>query len=290
MPDPRYQVERPVDAQAFLGVAGPYLGEREAEHNLLFGIAATLVADPERSMPAPPYFAAIQRSDEVVAAALMTPPYNLVLSCIDDLEAIPTLAADLDRGRVHVPGVTGPVDAARAFADAWAERYHVTTHRTMAERIYRAERISAPSGVPGTTRIGTPADRDLLLDWMVAFLQEALPGSRRAEAFDMVDSALRSGSRTFWLWEHEGRPVSVAGVTGPTPNGIRVGPVYTPIRDRGHGFASALTAAASQAQLGAGRRFVFLFTDLANPTSNSIYQRIGFEPVVDIDQWTFEPT
>jgi uncharacterized protein len=290
MPDRPYQVERPVDAQAFLDVAGPFLGDREAEHNLLFGIAATLIADPARPMPAPPYFAAVRRSDDVVAAALMTPPYNLVLSCADELDAIVVLAEDLDRARVHVPGVTGPVEAARAFTAPWVERHHVTAHRTMAERIYRAKRISAPSGVPGTTRLATPADRDLLLEWMLAFVDEALPGSRPADAIDMVDSALRSASRTFWLWEHDGRPVSVAGVTGPTPNGIRVGPVYTPPGDRGHGFASAVTAAASQAQLDAGRRFVFLFTDLANPTSNRIYQRIGYEPVVDIDQWSFEAT
>jgi predicted GNAT family acetyltransferase len=81
----------------------------------------------------------------------------------------------------------------------------------------------------------------------------------------------------------------MAGVTGPTPHGIRVGPVYTPPSDRGHGFASAVTAAASQAQLDQGRRFVFLFTDLTNPTSNKIYQAIGYEPVIDIDQWSLEP-
>ena len=105
----------------------------------------------------------------------------------------------------------------------------------------------------------------------------------------MVDGGLRSGTRTFYLWEHDGRPVSMAGVTGPTPHGIRVGPVYTPPAERGRGFGSALTAAASQAQLDDGRRFVFLFTDLDNPTSNKIYQAIGYEPVIDIDQWSFGP-
>ena len=80
----------------------------------------------------------------------------------------------------------------------------------------------------------------------------------------------------------------MAGVTGPTPHGIRVGPVYTPPADRGHGFASAVTAAASQGPARRGRRFVFLFTDLSNPTSNKIYQAIGYEPVIDIDQWSFE--
>ena len=47
---------------------------------------------------------------------------------------------------------------------------------------------------------------------------------------------------------------------------------------------------ATQAQFDAGRRFVFLFTDLANPTSNKIYQAIGYAPVIDVEEWRFEPT
>lgn len=79
-------------------------------------------------------------------------------------------------------------------------------------------------------------------------------------------------------------------VTGPpTPTGTRVGPVYTPPPDRGRGFASALTAAASQDQLDAGRECCFLFTDLANPTSNTIYQAIGYEPVADVAHYRFIP-
>jgi uncharacterized protein len=283
------QVERLPDAQAFLDTAGPFLADREAAHNLLFGIAANLVADPDRPMPAPPFFAAVRRDDEVVAAALMTPPFNIVLSWTDDADAISALAAELDRGRVPVPGVTAPVEVARAFADRWAERHGQTAHRTMAERIYRLERVAAPRGVPGTLRIADATDRDLLVEWVRDFLREAVGRTDENEALAVVEGGLRTGSRTFYLWEHEGRPVSVAGVTGPTPNGIRVGPVYTPPADRGHGFASAVTAAASQAQLDQGRRFVFLFTDLTNPTSNKIYQAIGYEPVIDVDQWTFEP-
>jgi len=79
----------------------------------------------------------------------------------------------------------------------------------------------------------------------------------------------------------------MTGVAAVTPEGSRVGPVYTPSPLRGRGYASALVAAASQAQLGAGRRFCFLFTDLANPTSNEIYQAIGYEPVCDVDEYRF---
>jgi predicted GNAT family acetyltransferase len=289
MADPALHVERPADAQAFLDAAGPFLADREAEHNLLFGIAANLITDPDRPMTAQPYFAAIRRADEVVAAALMTPPSNVVVSLVDDAEAIPALAADLDRGRVHVPGITAPVEVARAFAGLWSERRGVASQRTIAERVYRAERIVAPRDVRGSTRIATSADRAILVEWVGAFLAEALERSDEDEIVAVVDGALRTGTRVYYLWEHDGRPVSMAGVTGPTPNGIRVGPVYTPPGDRGHGFASAVTAAASQAQLDQGRRFVFLFTDLANPTSNRIYQAIGFEPVIDVDMWSFEP-
>jgi uncharacterized protein len=89
------------------------------------------------------------------------------------------------------------------------------------------------------------------------------------------------------LWEDE-EAVSLAGWGGRTPNGIRIGPVYTPPELRRRGYASALTAELT-AMLLRDRSFCFLFTDLANPTSNSIYQRIGYEPVTDIDEWIFEP-
>jgi predicted GNAT family acetyltransferase len=288
------QVERLPDASAFLAVAGPYLERREAEHCLLFGIAGNLIKDPARRMTAPPFFAAMRHGDgggngEVVGSALMTPPFNIVLSCIDDEAAWSALVDHLVAERVRIPGVTAPADLARAFCEIYAARHGLRAERTMAERIYRLERVTPPVGVPGRMRLGTTADRDLLVDWADAFLAEALDRRDPEEPAELVDGALRSGTRLFYLWEYEGRPVSMAGVTGPTPHGIRVGPVYTPPSDRGHGFASAVTAAASQAQLDQGRRFVFLFTDLTNPTSNKIYQAIGYEPVIDIDQWSLEP-
>ena len=91
------------------------------------------------------------------------------------------------------------------------------------------------------------------------------------------------------LWEADGRPVSLVVAGSRTPNGRRIGPVYTPPAQRGRGYAGALTAAASQDQLDRGAAFCFLFTDLANPTSNAIYRRIGYEPVTDVDQYRFGP-
>ena len=98
-------------------------------------------------------------------------------------------------------------------------------------------------------------------------------------------SAARAGPRTSGSTT-AGRSRST-GVGGLTPHGIRVGPVYTPPEQRGRGYASNLVAEVSQLQLDAGRTFVFLFTDLANPTANKIYQAIGYEPVNDVDEYDF---
>jgi predicted GNAT family acetyltransferase len=288
-PDPGdLEVPRFGDPQAFLDETGSFLADHEAENNLLFGIAATLTVDPERYRDRP-YLAAVRRAREVVAAAVMTPPWNMALSTTEDPAALAALVGDLGRGRVAVPGITAPVDVARRFAAMWTAGRGVRARQTMAERIYRAERITPPTDVIGTVRLGTLADHDLLTGWMRAFLDEVRSAGASADASELVRGDLETGSRTYFIWEDEGRPVSFAGVTGPTPNGIRVGPVYTPPDARRRGYGSAVTAAASQAQLDAGRRFVFLFTDLANPTSNKIYQALGYESVIDVDMVAFEP-
>jgi predicted GNAT family acetyltransferase len=78
-----------------------------------------------------------------------------------------------------------------------------------------------------------------------------------------------------------------SAATGPTPSGIRIGPVYAPTKLRGHGYATTLTADVSAAQLVRGRRFCILYTDLANPTSNAIYERIGYVRVCESKQIGF---
>jgi predicted GNAT family acetyltransferase len=116
---------------------------------------------------------------------------------------------------------------------------------------------------------------------------EALGEDDPAEADDLVDRWMAGRGRTLHLWE-DGEVVSLAGVGSLTPNGIRIGPVYTPPEARNRGYASSLVAAVSQAELDAGRRFCFLFTDQANPVSNHIYQAIGYRPVRDVEAYRFE--
>jgi predicted GNAT family acetyltransferase len=124
---------------------------------------------------------------------------------------------------------------------------------------------------------------------MTAFTYEALRGSDDPGRIERsVDARLGAeGVGGICLWVTDGQPVSLAGFGGPTPNGLRIGPVYTPPRQRRHGYGSAVTAAASQVALDHGKRFCFLYTDLANPTSNAIYMRLGYRPVCDSREIAF---
>ena len=130
-------------------------------------------------------------------------------------------------------------------------------------------------------------DREVAARWMDAFVKEALPEPPPGASAELVDQREDDPDGGVAFWEDGGAVVSIAGFGGRTPNGIRIGPVYTPPELRGRGYASALTAAVTQRLLDRGLRFCFLFADLANPTPNSIYQRIGYEPVSDVDPWSF---
>jgi len=269
----------------FLALTEEFLAEREAEHNLIFGVASNLRDDPSQ-FTGPAYLATVHDDDRVIAVALRTPPFRLVLSEIDDARAVDVIARDtLD---LDLPGAQGPVDIVRAFVAARHSAGGPAAKRQLGERIYRLREVVPPRPVPGVARPARPTDRDLVAQWVYDFEFEALGEDDRPAAEAAADNWIAGRGRTLFLWDVDGEAVSMTGVGGPTPHGIRIGTVYTPPDRRGRGYASALVAAVSQAQLDSGKTFVFLFTDLANPTSNRIYQAIGYEPVTDFDVYLFE--
>jgi uncharacterized protein len=278
------ELRRYDDVDAFLGVATPFLLEREAEHNLIFGVASTLRDDPGQ-YTGPPYLATVQDGDRVVMAALRTPPFSLILSEAEDRSAIGLVARDSVESDLE--RVQGPVDVVREFVATRQSLGGPAAERVLGERIYRLTRVIPPRPVGGFMRLISGSDRDLVVQWIHQFMLEALDEDDRPSAEQSADRWVSGRGGSLYLWEADGAVVSLAGVRGPTPRGIRVGPVYTPPEARGRGYASALVAAASQAQLDSGRTFVFLFTNIANPTANRIYQSIGYEPVRDIDVYEF---
>lgn len=272
------------DAARFLTRVEPFLVAEEAANCLALGLLANLATVPAAGGT---YLAAVESGDAVVGSAILAGG-DLVLSAPWPTAASAALAVDLEAAAVPVPGVLGGPDAVDAFVRRWTRLRGCRTRPGIAQRIYRLERVLVPAGVPGRLRRAGPADRPLLVAWLIAFSAEALgESSPEPQAGAVVDRYLAGPPRGLYLWEDGGRPVSMAGVSGPTPHGIRVNAVYTPPASRGRGYASACVAAVSQAQLDSGRRFCFLFTDLANSTSNHIYQAIGYEPICDVAQARF---
>jgi predicted GNAT family acetyltransferase len=222
----------------------------------------------------------------VVAVAMQTPPHNLIISETGDSDAVDAIATDVVSDASTLPGLLAPKAVAVRFVETWRRLTGASAELVLAERIHRARRARLPGGIPGRMRAYEPADRELVLGWFGAFVQEALPPGHAAEdAAGILERRLAEPEGGIVLWEDK-EPVTVAGFGGPTPNGIRVGPVYTPPELRRRGYATALVAALSELLL-ERHRFCFLFTDLANPTSSSIYARVGYEPVTDVDQWAF---
>ncbi|HST15784.1 MAG TPA: GNAT family N-acetyltransferase [Gaiellaceae bacterium] len=282
------RIERHDEPARFFALVAPFLEKREAQHNLQLGFRARLEADRHAYGPRDPLlYAVLDGRGDVIAVATQTPPFGLILSEMDDPTIVDALADRLVEDGAELPTASGPVEVARAFAGRWSSLSGVRPFVQIDERIYEATSVVHPEGVRGTMRAYTPADRPLSIDWLTAFFAEAMPDAPEGRVERIVDDRA-AGIGSLVLWENEGEVVSLAGHAGETRNGARVGPVYTPPGLRGRGYASALTAALTQRLL-ERRRFCFLYTDLANPTSNSIYQRIGYRPVTDVTVWRFEP-
>jgi predicted GNAT family acetyltransferase len=187
------------------------------------------------------------------------------------------------------------VPESEEFAELWAANAGARARTHMRQGVYALEQVEPTTPAAGSPRAATAEDRELVLRWWLAFGDEVLHegGPGRESAATMVDHRLASAAAGIMLWEDEGEPVSFAGWGGRTPNGIRVGPVYTPPELRGRGYATAVTADLSQGLLDGrlfdgGRRFCSLYTDLANPTSNAIYERIGYRRVAESAEVLFE--
>jgi uncharacterized protein len=276
------------DAEGFVRSAGEFLGAQEAEHNLLLGLSGRLLANPQTYGGADPYLAVVEDGGRVVTAALCTPPHNLVLAESDEPAGYVALAEDAHEALGVLPGVSGPAWAVELFVTAWSSLTGDRARRAMSQRIYEAREVIEPAGVGGRMRPGAEQDRGLVQAWLEAFMREAVPGESPEDTDGWMERNASDPAGRLVLWE-DGAPVSLAACGAATPRGIRIGPVYTPPERRGRGYASAVTAGLTRQLLAGGRDFCFLYTDLANPTANSIYQRIGYRPVTDVELWRFEP-
>ena len=270
------RVVRAETPAAFFDRCGSFLMAAEAEHNLILGLADALVSG-RHDFTEPIYLAWAEAQGAVLGIAFRTPPFKVGVSRLPP-EAAPILAADLAEVYESIPAVIGPEASARALAAAWAAPRGLALRAGMRLRIH--ELTAVHDVVPrarGRMRPGSLADRPTAATWIAAFTNETrIPGSdpERAAARLVDDDRLR-------VWD-DGGLVSMAAVAGATDTAARVGYVYTPPECRGQGYATALVSELSREILADGRRSAFLYTDLANPISNRIYARIGYEVVSDV--------
>lgn len=272
--------------EAFWPLAEPFLLRREAEHNIILGLSAALL---RRGQESGAYMATVDDGDAIIAAALRTDPEHEVLLSYDPPpDAVALIVDDLYQFDPWLVGVTADAADALAFVQAWAHTSGQQFRRITAMRLYKLDAVHPPQQPPtGYARVAAAEDRDLLIAWTTSFYNEAL--GEEARAAEIVDQLLASdpAERGLCVWIDGGQVVSMAVYTGPTQNGMRVAMVYTPPELRGRGYASACTAAVSQIVLDRGKQFCFLYTDQLNPTSNHIYQQIGYVPVSDVDRYRF---
>lgn len=287
------------DPGALLAAADPFFRADPFSANVIAVHAARLaadswsaahnrVADEAGTAHYDRLWATIDDADgSVVGVAMHTPPHRLFLSRMPD-EAARALADTLADGRRDLPGVNGAQDPTAAFAAAWTARTGRASTLLRAMRMYRLGELRPPAEVPGEAALATaPADVGLVAGWMVAFREEADPHAPPGDGWTIF-AERRIADGQIHLWRDRGTAVSVAGVSPAAAGVARVGPVYTPPSERRRGYGAAVTAAATAAALADGAEHVALYTDLANPTSNSIYQAIGYVPDHDAQELAFD--
>ena len=280
------QVTEYKTAKAFLDVNRDLLMKNEPANAILLGYANQQAQGVDSAMSTK--FFSIDDEGQSVLPAMFTPGIVPLLSDGPE-EAARILARFFYPKNPQPTGVNGPKDTSLAFADEWENLTHCDLEIQVNSRIYSCNSVKktnlAAAPTEGTTRQATSEDFELVKTWRHAFRDEV--DAIVITGDDHIRSQIENGD--VYLWITTDQPVSVAIQGRGTDNGGTVGAVYTPPELRNHGYASALTAAVTQTILDSGKKYAVLYTDLDNPTSNSIYQQIGYTPVSDATLWSFKP-
>lgn len=289
------EVVRHGSARALLARAEPWLLGAEDVNNLILSLsyavareedlAASAGLDPRAPAPEPssaPFFATVEEGGRVVGAAFRTPPHQVLLTDMPERGAVATARAVAEADPV-IPAVLGPPALAEAFAHEWRSLTGRGFRPGVDQRLYRLDAV-LPLDAPGRMRLARPHEVALAAAWAEAFSRDV--HTRFGPDEESLSIWIERGF--VFLWEDGGAPASMAVAHGRTPRGARVGYVYTPPERRRRGYAGALVAALSQHLLDSGLAFCVLYADLTNPTTNALYQRMGYRPLCDSRDYHFQ--
>lgn len=287
------EYKRYCDAKKFYNAVFPLLLRQEAQNSLPLGnVVLGNNGGGERGWKNVKnwYMATVSNGkSEIILVAIMTPPHNITLYEKDNIQndgALNCLCENIIKENVSVSGVTSKTDLAKRFAQAYTKRANMSYAAEKNMRIYTLEKISENVPQVGVLRKAEQKDLHFLPYWYNEFYIDCGFGRGNfEEIFLSVNEAIES--KMLFVLEEDGVPVSIAAATRETVNGRRVAMVYTPPYFRKKGYASSCVAKVSQIVLDMGYKYAALFTDLSNPVSNSIYQKIGYRPVCDYDELKF---
>lgn len=275
------RLTRHSSAAPFLQLARPWLERAEAENNLILGFAGAWAKDPS-FFRTPPYLASVERQGGVAACAFRSPPHKLALTRADDKRALELVAADALAVYPDLATAFGPEPDVEAFAAHWTLIAGRPVERGLRTRIYEARSVQrAGPTPPGALRRATAADLEVVVPWVASFFDD-IGETHREDPAKHARARLKGGA--LFVWDRGG-PVSMAGWSGKTANGVRVNLVYTPPPHRSRGYAQACVAALTERLLAQGSAFCCLYANRANPVSLRIYERIGYRPVCDVSDF-----
>ena len=267
---------------AFLTEAEFFLEQHEAQFNLILAILDSVKRGEQKH---PPFLALVKNhAGEIDTLAIRTPPWQLLLAKGSNA-GVEAVADVLLSTHAEIPGVHGPEQESRAFGRLWSEQKGVKAipHKQLC--CYMMTRVLSVDMASGAMRTAGAEDHLLIMRWSDRFHEDAATGDPENERRARMEFMLEQGRLV--LWEDNGKPVAMAGWHPSPPRGCRIGYVYTPPELRRRGYGTALTAALSQQLLDTGLKYCFLYTDLANVTSNNIYRAIGYQPISESHEYRF---
>jgi hypothetical protein len=289
------------EPQEFLDVTGGYLARQPVVSTVVATVAERIVHERAAGIPwpagVPCWFVAVLQDGVAVGAAMRTAPFGafpLFLLPMPEGAARELAQLVLDRGE-QVTAANGALPTVQLFCDEVAARSGGSAEVAIHTRLFELDRLIEPPPIGGRLRPAQPDEEALVIRWYDAFMVDAdeqagRPRGTSAHEAAEAEVVRRSMSEgRILVWEDvSARPVCVVGASQPAFGVSRIGPVYTPPDDRGNGFASAAVAEVSRRTLAQGAR-ACLFTDQANPTSNKIYQRLGYRAVIDMAMMVVRP-
>jgi len=274
----------------FHHIAYPFLIKHEAENNLPLAILNSLKRNKEIYGVEVPLLFSLIYDEKLELIALRTPPHDLIIAYLDKLEAISILVDELYKRKEKLPGVLSFKEAADTFAKLWCEKNSLKCNLFRKERVFKLERVSKDLIGDRLFSVASKAHKTLVLQWAEEMMREAMIDLTE----ELVDQSKKNFAKefdenrsSFYLLFDINEPVSMVRKAGKTPNGNFINYVYTPPSLRRKGYATECVAKMSKLLLEEGNKYCFLFTDLSNPISNSIYQKIGYGPVIYENHYKF---